>query len=49
MATLVKQVDLPYTPRQMFDLVADIESYPSFLRHVEFGADHPPDRQHAVG
>jgi coenzyme Q-binding protein COQ10 len=35
MATLVKQVDLPYTPRQMFDLVADIESYPSFLRHVE--------------
>ncbi len=28
------QIDLPYTPQQVFDLVADIESYPRFLPHV---------------
>jgi coenzyme Q-binding protein COQ10 len=30
----VAQIDLPYTPQQVFDLVADIESYPRFLPHV---------------
>jgi coenzyme Q-binding protein COQ10 len=30
----VEQVDLAYTQRQVFDLVADIESYPSFLPNV---------------
>lgn len=30
----IQQADLPYTPRQVFDLVADIESYPKFLSHV---------------
>jgi coenzyme Q-binding protein COQ10 len=30
----VEQADLPYAPGQVFDLVADIESYPKFLRHV---------------
>jgi coenzyme Q-binding protein COQ10 len=30
----VEQTDLPYTPQQVFDLVADIESYPKFLPHV---------------
>jgi len=34
MATYDAQVDLPYPPRQVFDLVADIESYPQFLRHL---------------
>jgi coenzyme Q-binding protein COQ10 len=28
------ELDLPYSPQQVFDLVADIESYPKFLRHV---------------
>jgi coenzyme Q-binding protein COQ10 len=30
----VAQADLPYAPQQVFDLVADIENYPKFLRHV---------------
>ena len=34
MPTHVEQVDLPYTPRQVFDLVADIESYPRFVPSV---------------
>jgi coenzyme Q-binding protein COQ10 len=34
MPTHVAEVDLPYTPQQVFDLVADIESYPHFLPHV---------------
>ncbi len=33
MRTYCKQVDLPYSPQQVFDLVADIESYPRFLPH----------------
>ncbi len=33
MPTYVEQIDLPYTPPQVFDLVADIESYPRFLPH----------------
>ncbi len=28
------RIDLPYTPRQVFDLVADIESYPHFVPHM---------------
>lgn len=31
MPTHAEKRVLPYTPRQMFDLVADIESYPEFL------------------
>ncbi len=27
-------IDLPYTQEQVFDLVADFESYPQFLPHV---------------
>ncbi len=34
MLTHTEQVDLPYTPLQVFDLVADIESYPRFLPSV---------------
>jgi coenzyme Q-binding protein COQ10 len=34
MQTYFKQVDLPYSAQQVFDLVADIESYPRFLPHV---------------
>ena len=34
MPTYCKQVDLPYSPRQVFDLVADVERYPLFLPHV---------------
>jgi coenzyme Q-binding protein COQ10 len=34
MAVHVAQADLPYDPQQVFDLVADIENYPKFLRHV---------------
>jgi coenzyme Q-binding protein COQ10 len=34
MPSHVERVDLPYTPEQVFDLVADIESYPRFLPHV---------------
>ena len=34
MPTHSAELDLPYTPQQVFDLVADIESYPKFLRHV---------------
>jgi coenzyme Q-binding protein COQ10 len=34
MARHAQQVDLPYTPTQVYDLVADIESYPQFLPHV---------------
>jgi coenzyme Q-binding protein COQ10 len=26
--------DLPYTPAQLFDLVADVESYPQFIRWI---------------
>jgi coenzyme Q-binding protein COQ10 len=33
-ATHHEQVDLPYTQQQVFDLVADIESYPRFLPNV---------------
>jgi coenzyme Q-binding protein COQ10 len=28
------QAELPYSPQQVFDLVADIERYPQFLHHV---------------
>jgi coenzyme Q-binding protein COQ10 len=28
------EAELPYSPQQVFDLVADIESYPKFLHHV---------------
>jgi coenzyme Q-binding protein COQ10 len=31
MATHTEQRVLPYTPEQLYELVADIESYPSFL------------------
>lgn len=34
MPSHTEQVDLPYSPRQVFDLVADIESYPRFLPSV---------------
>jgi coenzyme Q-binding protein COQ10 len=34
MTTHTDQLDLPYSPRQVFDLVADIESYPLFLPHI---------------
>ncbi len=34
MLTHTEHVELPYTPRQVFDLVADIESYPHFLPSV---------------
>lgn len=34
MATHVEQVELPYTQRQVFDLVADIEAYAQFLPSV---------------
>jgi coenzyme Q-binding protein COQ10 len=33
-AALSAHLDLPYTPQQMFDLVADIERYPSFIPHI---------------
>jgi coenzyme Q-binding protein COQ10 len=33
-ATHIEQVDLPYTQRQVFDLVADIEAYSQFLPSV---------------
>jgi coenzyme Q-binding protein COQ10 len=36
MPVFAKQLHLPYSPRQMFDLVADIESYPRFLPHFVF-------------
>lgn len=31
MASFARSLQVPYTPRQMFDLVDDIESYPEFL------------------
>jgi coenzyme Q-binding protein COQ10 len=34
MPILVEQADIPYAPQQVFDLVADIENYPKFLRHI---------------
>jgi coenzyme Q-binding protein COQ10 len=34
MAAVSVHLDLPYTPRQIYDLVADIERYPSFLAHI---------------
>jgi coenzyme Q-binding protein COQ10 len=34
MPTYFAQADLPYAPQLVFDLVADIESYPKFLHHV---------------
>jgi coenzyme Q-binding protein COQ10 len=34
MATYRAEADLPYAPEQVFDLVADIERYPVFLRHL---------------
>ena len=34
MRSYFKQVELPYSPQQVFDIVADIESYPQFLPHV---------------
>jgi coenzyme Q-binding protein COQ10 len=36
MATFFEQVELPYSRQQVFDLVADIESYPRFLPHLAF-------------
>ena len=35
MATIRRQRLLPYTCHQIFDLVADIESYPHFVPHYE--------------
>jgi coenzyme Q-binding protein COQ10 len=34
MATHSEQIDLPFSQQQVFDLVADIETYPRFLPHV---------------
>ncbi len=34
MITKRDRLDLPYTPRQVYDLVADIESYPAFVPHI---------------
>jgi coenzyme Q-binding protein COQ10 len=34
MPTYYAHAELPYAPRHVFDLVADIESYPKFLHHV---------------
>jgi coenzyme Q-binding protein COQ10 len=34
MPTYFVEAELPYAPQQVFDLVADIESYPKFLHHV---------------
>ncbi len=34
MPTHSAELALPYSPRQVFDLVADIESYPKFIGHV---------------
>ncbi len=34
MQIYVEQLDLPYPPQRIFDLVADIESYPRFLPNV---------------
>jgi coenzyme Q-binding protein COQ10 len=34
MPTYFAEAELPYSPQQVFDLVADIESYPKFLHHV---------------
>ena len=34
METYVETLDLPYQPQRIFDLVADIESYPRFLPNV---------------
>ncbi len=34
MGTHHAQLDLPYTPQQVYDLVVDFESYPKFLHHV---------------
>ncbi len=34
MPTYFAHAELPYPPQQVFDLVADIESYPKFLHHV---------------
>lgn len=34
MPSHLAQMDLPYTAEQVFDLVADFESYPQFLPHV---------------
>jgi coenzyme Q-binding protein COQ10 len=34
MTTHHAQIDLPYTPQQVYDLVADFENYPKFLNHV---------------
>ena len=36
MATHHAELELPYPPRQVFDLVADFESYPKFLSHVAY-------------
>ena len=30
------QLDLPYPPQQVYDLVADFETYPKFLPHVAY-------------
>ncbi len=35
MATVARSVSLPHSARQMFDLVNDIEQYPSFLPHCK--------------
>ena len=34
MATRIARVNLPYSPEQVFDLVADVEQYPKFLPWV---------------
>ena len=36
---------LPYTPEQMFDLVADVERYPEFLPWCVGCAHHPARRR----
>ncbi|NEZ04153.1 type II toxin-antitoxin system RatA family toxin [Wenzhouxiangella sp. XN201] len=39
---------VPYTPDQMYGLVRDVESYPSFLGWVRSAEVHEEDQQHQL-
>jgi ribosome-associated toxin RatA of RatAB toxin-antitoxin module len=48
MTTISRSALLPYTAREMYDLVADVESYPQFLPWCSGAKILSQDREHAI-
>lgn len=48
MPRLSRESDVPYTPAQMYDLVADVEAYPEFLPWCENATVHEQSDTHQI-